>query len=220
MTDTSQTQTERWTNLRAITLSVLCLVVGIAGGWLLRGAQQPKITRFVNAADIATPGTMGGSSSTGMPGSGQLKEMADAQAAPMITQLQSDPGNQALLVSVGNLYYDAQQYPTSVDYYQRALKIKPSDAAVRTDMATAYWYMGNADAAITELNKALVYEPNKPNALFNLGLVKWHGKKDVAGALADWDKLLASNPNYEARDKVEAMIAEAKKDQASAARMN
>jgi tetratricopeptide (TPR) repeat protein len=82
---------------------------------------------------------------------------------------------------------------------------------VRTDMATAYWYMGNADTAIAEFNKALTYEPNKPNALFNLGVVKWQGKMDVNGAVADWEKLLATNPNYEGKDKVEQMMAEAKK---------
>ena len=78
-------------------------------------------------------------------------------------------------------------------------------------MATAYWYMGNADTAITEFNKALTYEPNKPNTLFNLGLVKWQGKMDINGAVADWEKLLKANPNYEGKDKVEQMIAEAKK---------
>ncbi len=220
MTETSHIQTERWTNFRAVALSIVCLAVGIAGGWLWRGGQQAKITRFVHAADIATPMSMAGSITPESPGPGQLKAMADAQAAPMVSQLRSDPGNQALLVSVGNLYYDAQQYSTSVEYYGRALRINPSDAAVRTDMATAYWYMGKADTAISEFNKALAYEPTKPNTLFNLGLVKWHGKKDAAGAIADWDKLLASNPNYEARDKVEAMIAEAKKGQGSAARSN
>jgi cytochrome c-type biogenesis protein CcmH/NrfG len=70
--------------------------------------------------------------------------------------------------------------------------------------------MGNADTAIAELNKALVHAPANPNALFNLGLVKWQGKKDAAGAMADWEKLLAANPNYEGRDKVEQMMAEAK----------
>ena len=137
--------------------------------------------------------------------------MADAQAAPVIEKLKSDPNNPELLTSVGNFYYDAQQYQTAVDYYGRALKAKPSDAGVRTDMATAYWYMGNADTAIAEFNKALTYEPNKPNTLFNLGLVKWQGKMDINGAVADWQKLLAANPNYEGKDKVEQMIAEAKK---------
>jgi tetratricopeptide (TPR) repeat protein len=136
--------------------------------------------------------------------------MADALAAPMLDKLKSDPRNADLLTSVGNVYYDAQQYPIAVDYYDRALKTRPSDSAVRTDMGTAYWYMGNVDAAITEFNKALTYDPNKPNTLFNLGLVKLQGKKDTVGAVADWEKLLAANPNYEAKDKVQQMLAEAK----------
>jgi len=78
-------------------------------------------------------------------------------------------------------------------------------------MATAYWFMGNADKAIAEFNKALNYAPKNPNTLFNLGLVKWQAKKDAAGAIADWEKLLATDPHYEARDKVEQMMAEAKK---------
>ena len=67
-------------------------------------------------------------------------------------------------------------------------------------MATAYWYMGNADTAIAEFNKALTYAPTNPNTLFNLGLVKWQGKHDSAGAIAAWKKLLAANPAYESRD--------------------
>ena len=108
-----------------------------------------------------------------------------------------------MLGQIGNLYYDAQQYLIAVDYYGRALKTKPADAAMRTDMATAYWYMGDADRAIAEFTKALTYEPNKPNTLFNLGLVRLKGKMDKAGAVADWEKLLATNPNYEGKDKVD-----------------
>ena len=142
-----------------------------------------------------------------------MKEMADAQAAPMLEKLKADPNNPGLLASIGNLYYDAQQYPVAVDYYGRALKLRPSDAAVRTDMGTAYWYMGKADEAIAEFDRALSYEPNNPNTLFNRGLVKQQGKKDIAGAIADWEKLLAVSPAYEARDKVKQMIVEAKRSQ-------
>jgi tetratricopeptide (TPR) repeat protein len=134
--------------------------------------------------------------------------MADTHAAPLLNQLQSNPQNPDLLTSIGNVYYDAQQYPLAVEYYTRVLNLKPSDASVRTDMATAYWYMGNADAAIAEFNKALAYEPNNANTLFNLGIVEWKGKKDAASATAAWRKLLASNPNDEAKHKVEQMLAE------------
>ncbi|HST11875.1 MAG TPA: tetratricopeptide repeat protein [Terriglobales bacterium] len=137
--------------------------------------------------------------------------MADKQASPLLDELQKDPANPELLAKVGNVYYDAQQYPVAIDYYQRVLKVKPADASVRTDMATAYWYTGSADTAIAEFNRALADEPNKPNALFNLGVVQWQGKMDIKGALATWQRLLDTNPNYEGKAKVVELMAQVKK---------
>jgi tetratricopeptide (TPR) repeat protein len=132
-----------------------------------------------------------------------------------LEKLKSDPTNAGLLTNIGNLYYDAQEYPIAVDYYGRALKAEPSDANVRTDMGTAYWYMGHADEAIAQFNQALSYQPENSNTLFNRGLVKWQGKRDGAGAIADWKKLLATSPNYEAKDKVDQMLAEVEKQAAA-----
>lgn len=208
------TSTTAWTGVQAYTLAVVCLLLGMAGGWLIRGSQAPATAAPVEAASASVPAptSMGaGGGTSAQPNPEQLRHMADTQAAPLVEKLKTDPNNFDLLTGVGNFYYDAQQYQTAVDYYGRALQTKPSDASVRTDMATAYWYMGNADTAIVEFNKALTYEPNKANTLFNLGLVKWQGKMDINGAVADWEKLLKTNPNYEGKEKVEQMIAEAKK---------
>ena len=198
---------KKWTATQAISLMMICLAIGIAGGWFFRGWQSPAIAGQENAATAAAQAQ----GNSPQQSSARLMQMADAQAAPLLDKLKSDPNNPELLTGIGNIYYDAQAYPAAVDYYQRALKAKPADAAVRTDMATAYWYMGNADTAIAEFNKALTYEPNNPNALFNLGIVKWKGKGDIAGAEADWKKLLAENPNYEHRDQVEQAMAQAGK---------
>jgi tetratricopeptide (TPR) repeat protein len=77
-------------------------------------------------------------------------------------------------------------------------------------MATAYWYMGDSDRAIAEYNKVLASAPNNTNALFNRGLVRWRGTQDAAGALADFKKLMAVDPNYAGKAQVEQMTAEAK----------
>lgn len=205
----SQTRnTMNWSSSQAYTLAVVCLLLGTAGGWLIRGSQSPAAT--VETASAAAPSGMG----TGMgaqPGPEQLKKMADTQAAPLIEKLKSDPNNAGLLASVGNVYYDTQQYPTAIDYYQRSLNAQPANAGVRTDMATAYWYLGNADDAIREFNKALTYEPNKPNTLFNLGVVQWQGKMDINSAVSTWKKLLETNPNYDNKEKVLQLIAQAQK---------
>ena len=195
--------TGTWTSAQAYILSVACLAIGIAGGWFVRGSQSPA-TAMASPASTSSP-------AAAQPTPEQMRHMADKQAELVLSQLKSDPNNPALLASVGNVYYDAQQFPTAIDYYQQSLHAKPEDASVRTDMATAYWYLGNADTAIVEFNRALAYEPNKPNALFNLGIVQWQGKMNVEAALSAWQKLLDTNPNYENKAKLLELMAQVRK---------
>jgi cytochrome c-type biogenesis protein CcmH/NrfG len=205
MTDMLPIQPTFWTLERAVLIAFVCLVLGIAGGWSIRGLRGQDAV----AANPVSPSA--GSVTAAVQDQAQLKQMADTQAAPLLEMLKVDPQNAELLTGVGNIYYDAHQYSTAIDFYQRVLLLRPSNASVRTDMATAYWYAGDADAAIEEFNKALADSPDNPNTLFNLGLVEWKGKKDAMAAIADWEKLLAANPGYQERGKVEQMLADAKK---------
>jgi cytochrome c-type biogenesis protein CcmH/NrfG len=200
MADTNRANsTEQWTSVQAYVLAVICLLVGIAGGWFIRGSSPAAAATGVANAPAPAMGNPNGGA------------QADTQAAPLLEKLKADPNNAGLLENIGNVYYDAQLFPTAIDYYQRALKVAPANTGVRTDMATAYWYTGNIDAAIAEFQKSLSYEPNKANTLFNLGIVEWQGKMDIDKAVATWQKLLDTNPNYEAKDKVLELMAQAKK---------
>lgn len=196
MTTATKISGQEWTLRWAAIFAAGCLIAGIGGGWVLResysGARAPEAATAASA-----------------PAAGQAKASADAAAAPLLAKLQADPNNPDLLISIGNLYYDAQLYPAAVEYYGRALSVRPSDADVRTDMGTAYWYMGNADRAISAFNQALLSRPDNANTLFNLGLVMLQGKNDAGAAIADWKRLLAANPDYPQRQQVEQMIAQA-----------
>jgi cytochrome c-type biogenesis protein CcmH/NrfG len=205
----NQRASNEWSSVQAYTLAVVCLLIGVTAGWLFRGSQSPSAGSVVENASAASSSM--GASANGQPTPEQMKKMADLQAAPLIERLKSDPNNADLLAKVGNIYYDTQQYPVAIDYYHRSLQVQPANASVRTDMATGIWYSGDADTAIKEFNKALSYEPTNANTLFNLGVVEWQGKMDVKGALAAWQKLLDTNPNYEAKEKVYQLMAEAKK---------
>jgi len=197
-----------WSSIQAYTLSVICLLIGLAGGWFIRGSQGSGPVGIEKASAAAPQGT---GDTSAQPTPEQIKHMADKQAEPLLAQLKADSGNAELLAKVGNIYYDTQQFPAAIDYYQRSLKVKPADASVRTDMATAYWYAGDADTAISEFKRALSDEPNKPNALFNMGVVQWQGKMDIQGAIATWQKLLDTNPNYEGKEKIVELMAQVKK---------
>src|SRR5262249_41902168 len=193
-----------WSAGQTAAMVVICLVVGTAGGWMIRrmqGAAPATAVRAGAPPSLPAPAP---------PSPDQLKAAADSQAAQLLEQLKANPNDPGLLVNLGNVYYDAKVYPAAFDYYHRNLKQQPNDTTVRTDMATALWYVGNTDQALAEFQKVLSTDPNKANALFNMGIVKWRGKNDAAGAIALWQKLLATSPNFEERGKIEELIQQAK----------
>ncbi|HVN18616.1 MAG TPA: tetratricopeptide repeat protein [Dongiaceae bacterium] len=198
----------QWTSTQAYVLSVICLLVGVAVGYLVRGSAPTEPTTQVRAA--GTDSSLGAPKDAApQPTPEQLRHMADTQAEPLLKQLATDPKNAALLYQIGNLYYDAQQYPEAVNYYEKSLAIDPKATDVRTDMATAYHLMGQSDRAIQEYDAVLKIDGKHANALFNEGMVKWQDKMDLKGAIASWKKLLQAHPDYAQRDHVEKLIAQA-----------
>ncbi len=84
----------------------------------------------------------------------------------------------------------------------------------RTSIAIPWGMLSQPDK-----RKALSYAPDNANTLFNRGLVRWKGKTDAAGAIADWEKLLALNPNYQGKAQVQQLLADAKSHVPDAAGM-
>jgi cytochrome c-type biogenesis protein CcmH/NrfG len=202
----STNSSANWTSTQAYVMAVICLAIGVAVGYFLRGSSATGSAPV--AQTQGPPPGMGGGQQQPTPE--QLKQMADTQAQPLLAQLKTNPNDPDLLANLGNTYYDAQQFKEAIGYYERSLRIRPTNASVRTDMGTAWFYLGDPDKAIAEFESALKTEPTKANALFNLGIVKWQGKMDATGAVAAWEKLLATNPGYEQKAKVEELIAKAK----------
>lgn len=208
-----------FTNVQAYTLAVITLVIGIAVGYFARGSAQPAVAP-VETAQAPQPSNPAGGTSTMAPG--QLPGIGNTQqeavspeevakaAAPLLAELKNNPKNFETLSKLGNLYYDSHLFPQAIDYYQKALQVQPENPDVRTDVGTAYWYSGDPDKAIANFKQSLAIRPNHPGTLFNLGIVTWQGKKDPKGAIVVWEKLLATNPNYEQKDQVQMLIERAK----------
>lgn len=214
---------KNWTSTSAYGLSLICLLVGVTVGFLLRGsgahpaaattaavANQPGMRSSSNAAQMPTGAAQGqGPGNMTQPGPDQLKQMADKKAAPLIAELDKDPNNTAKITQVGSYYFAAQQFETAAQYYERAVKIKPT-ADGFTKLSNAYAYNRTPDKAIAALNQALKIDPTFADALFNLGMLKWQVQGDVNGAIACWEKLLKAHPNHPHRAEVEQVIAKAK----------
>jgi cytochrome c-type biogenesis protein CcmH/NrfG len=213
--ETSTTQKQNWTSTQAYIMAVICLIVGSAVGYLVRGSQSastPKQQPAMAMSQQAPSDAMhAGVASQQAPSPEQLKAMADQQAAPLLAKLKTNPKDAETLAQVGNLYYDAQQFSSAAEYYNQALAVDPKNVGVRTDMGTAYLYMNDADRAIKEFETALKDNPKHGQAMFNLGMAQWRSKGDANAAIATWEKLIKTVPDFPQRADVEQMIAQAKK---------
>ena len=204
----SQSRTSsNWTGTQAYALAVCCLLLGVALGYLFRGSAAPNPQ---TAAVSMTNSEQGQGATRPQPSDAEKQAMLTQAAAPLLDAVNKDPNDYDSLVKLGNLFYDGQQYPTAIQYYERALTLHPENPDVRTDMGTAYFYNGNSDRAIAELQKSLKYRPGHPQTLFNIGWILWQGKQDPKGASAAWQELLKTNPDYPQRQQVEQYIAKAK----------
>ncbi len=228
MTETAQNQKSNpaaFTSVQAYTLAVITLAIGIAVGYFARGsapAATPNLPESAQAAMSTPPSSMpgggGGPANMGpgqLPGSTPQQQAASPEtlakaAEPLLAQLKTNPDNAAVLVQLGNLYYDGQSFPQAIDYYEKALKIQPNNADVRTDLGTSYWYTGDPDKALANFQKSLALRPNHAGTLFNMGIVEWQGKKDPKAAIVAWEKLLQTNPDYPQKDQVQMLIERAK----------
>jgi len=144
-----------------------------------------------------------------MPSLEQMKEMADRKVEPLLAKLKSDPKNKDLLIEIASFYKSAHQFKDAAGYLDRALQIDPKNVAIRTEMASCLYFDGNVDGALSALEESLHQKPTDANTLFNLGLIRWKGKNDAAGAIAAWKELLKTNPKLDKKPIVEHMIAEA-----------
>ncbi|MBZ5648353.1 MAG: tetratricopeptide repeat protein [Acidobacteriia bacterium] len=204
--DTTSTPGTKWTAKQAYVLAVVCMLSGIPVGYLLRA---PSTSAVRNAAQDSQQPVPGVAARADQITPEQLKHMADVQAEPLLAALRKDPNNPDVLAQAGSVYFRAHQFPIAVDYYERAMQIKPTADGL-VSLSNSYHYAGSDDRAIETLKRALQIDPKSPNALFNLGMLNWQVRNDPKAAIELWQRMLKTNPNHPRRAEVESMIVKAK----------
>jgi tetratricopeptide (TPR) repeat protein len=104
----------------------------------------------------------------------------------------------------------AGRYGEAIAAYQAVLKREPKNVDAMTHLGLIVAIGGHSDTALETFDRALAIDPNYPPALLYRGQVLYESRRDLAGAIAAWEKFLAVAPPGEDRQRVEQMIAEAK----------
>jgi cytochrome c-type biogenesis protein CcmH/NrfG len=200
-----------WPVIQVMVMSAVFLLIGLVIGYFFLGSKLLPAPAAANVPLTMNPPVHGATMGTHpVPTMDQMKQMAAVQTSALVEKLKTDPNNASLLIQVASIYKTSHQFKDASNYYGRALKIDPKNVTARTEMASCLYYSGDVDGALSELKQSLKYNPKDPNSLFNLGLIKWKGKNDAAGAIATWQELLKTNPNLDRKQIVEQMIAEAR----------
>jgi Tfp pilus assembly protein PilF len=207
----------KWGTKQVYTLAVVCLIIGLAVGYLFRGSRSPAppapaiaAQSAADAAAAAHTGMGAQGAMGGQPTMEQMKQMADKKAEPLLAKLKDDPKNADLLIQVANIYFSTHQFKAAADYYGKSLDVNPKNTPIRTQMASCLYYLGDVDGSLQQLTKATTDDPKDANSLFNLGMIRLRGKKDTKGALAAWAQLLKANPDLapEKKAQVQKLMAD------------
>jgi tetratricopeptide (TPR) repeat protein len=93
------------------------------------------------------------------------------------------------------MFFDAEQYPQAITWYEQALAISATDTNVSTDLGVAYYYTNQPDRALKQFDHSLSIDPKHVKTLLNVGIVRAFGKQDLAGAGRAWQQVVDLAPD-------------------------
>jgi tetratricopeptide (TPR) repeat protein len=123
--------------------------------------------------------------------------------------LELDAKNLDAIRSLGNIYFDREEYGKAVEAYTGYLAIKPDDTNVRTDLGTMYLYGGDRAKAIAEYDKALARDPKFYQAHYNLGIA-YSQEGQTTKALDSLVRARELAPDERTRKQIDTVIAHVK----------
>ena len=159
---------------------IIIVAVGVAG--YLLGARTGSGSRAVKQGEAFHP----------------FQQEAPAAIREEIihlkAQLASNPHNANALSDLGDLYFNARKYNQAIDYYKRAIDIKPGDADLYNDLGLSVFYLGNALEGIKYIDEGIEKNPEFQRIWLTKGFILANGMNNFSGAREAWEKAVSIDP--------------------------
>lgn len=111
--------------------------------------------------------------------------------------------------TLGNFYYDHQNWAQAVAHYESAIRQGSDDADIRTDLGNSYRFAGRAQDALVQYELAQKMNPNHEFSLFNQGGLFLEDLHEPAKAVEAWQRYLQRFPNGQNVAAARQLIAQA-----------
>jgi tetratricopeptide (TPR) repeat protein len=179
--------------------SVALLALGVALGAGVSRYTQPDDTMIPAGSRIPVPT---------LPDPGPLLPGAPGTGAASMRPIPPEMLARMLQAARQSLFEG--RYQEAIAAYQAVLKRDAQNVDAMTHLALIVAMGGHADAALETFDKALSFDPKYGPALLYKGQVLYEVKQDYPGAVKAWERYLALGPTGEDRQRVTALIQEAK----------
>ncbi len=169
---------------QAVVPLLVGILLGFIGGYFAAGGGRP-----------ASPV----SSEAGRTGEGdRLEELRRS--------VEKDAENPKLLTSLGNAYYDREDWDRAIEVYEKARRKASSDPNLLSDLGAAYRNRGDFRRAISLFQKARSADPDHWQSLLNLVLVSAFDTRDASTAQRYYEELKRRHPEISKQNRIQEQI--------------
>jgi lipoprotein NlpI len=126
---------------------------------------------------------------------GWSAESVNREIAACGEEIRQNPGDPAMYVKRGNIYYNQKNYDLAAADYTEAIRLKPDDAGFFACRANTWFCKNDWDKAIPDYSEAIRLKPDDAASFYYRGTV-YTFQKNREKAYADFEETRRINPQF------------------------
>ncbi len=163
---------------------------------------------YTLGGDSGVPDITGTPTNTSAPAEPSTVPVDPVKLAGLMEKISTNPKDIASLRELGSIYFAAGDYESAAIWKQKILNIDPKDQLALLALGAAEFNQGNLAVAKKLWLKAVALYPNVAEGHYNLGfLYLTQDPPDKAKAIAEWNKVIAIDPNSSVAKSVATHLA-------------
>ena len=118
-----------------------------------------------------------------------------ARVAELMTSVQADPKNPETLFELGEIFFQAGEWQSSLDWFTKLVAVDPTNTHALTDIGTNQYNLAKVEEAKATWLKVLEITPDDPQIHYNLGFLYANSEpQDLDAAREEWTLVIQLAP--------------------------